>query len=76
LDETKDLAVTDALGHRRHEVGVRYGVEVLGKIGIDDLGIPVTSSTASWADFFGLNPYEVLQKSASKIGSMTSFAAI
>src|SRR3990172_2662029 len=34
------------------------------------------SSIASWADFFGLNPYEFSQKSASNTGSMTSFTAI
>src|SRR4030065_158180 len=34
------------------------------------------SSTASWGDFLGRNPYEFGQKSASKIGSMMSFTAI
>src|SRR3990170_6720978 len=34
------------------------------------------SSIASWADFFGLNPYEFSQKSASNTGSMTNFTAI
>ena len=35
-----------------------------------------TCSMASWALRPGLNPYEVGQKSASKIGSSTSLAAI
>ena len=35
-----------------------------------------TCSTASWALRPGLNPYEVGQKSASKIGSSTSLAAV
>ena len=35
-----------------------------------------TSPIASWARRPGLNPYEVGQKSASKIGSSTSLAAV
>ena len=37
--QAKYLAVTDAFGNRRHEVGVGDGVEVFGEIGIDDLGV-------------------------------------
>jgi hypothetical protein len=90
FDEAQNAPIDNALGHHDQQLGVRDAVEVFRQVRIYDVGVtgpqrvgdvvhgimrrlprPKRFTTAKL-----VNPYECAQKSASKIGSMTSFTAI